>query len=1199
METITKTRCTKRSNTEKKSASNIGRRHSQTETNTHSVDLIQRSIGNQSMLYHQGVGNLARSVTSNDLCIQTKLKIGAADDKYEQEADRIATQVMTMPVDRYQPEYSTASISSTSIQRTCKTCQNGLSNDDEIPAGIQTLSAGFSPGLQRDAIEKEHNEQPGVVQTKAQSSSLAQTQSSLDSHAQGLPASAQGLMQGGAPLSPSVKGFFESRMGRDLRDVRVHTGETSSRHNAALNAHAFTIGHHVWLGQGASPSPSLLMAHELAHVVQQRQPPQLQRATKAGQNNTQNDPQSSVTTPADNSSTIRRAEFYWVPVGINKAMTGPLIHKELEAKLAPPDKPVDTEVGIPNADRYGNLGLGISGQADFYQSSPAKRIGVKFVTDPLGVVNCADGKPLGKAETLKGGGKTGQPKQRKGKLSGITKAPDTITLGELKPASKSQVNFGKRQLANYEKGIKFARNQTNCWSRKVNKGTDEWPDISFNRFDNTTLPITGDYVFNASAPLTNRNLAVATFRGAGEGVDVVFNPLTELRKPVKGGLYAKHTGKGVIAYFARPADPAAAISSPGVTTLKSAYANEATQLQNEVITPLKTGPVVQGLFRHRKSVLTKAPIFSADRTVALRTKKPKPPPKLVDPFPGIHSRWKTQHSNFSKSFKKGSNSQNQKALRFLELAYQTEASSDSAGVPKTSKRLPPRTASSITIPAKAGSKAKATTRQLPGLYSWMRAWSNPGIKFLGRLRKTFGGTFVWVANKVRDLRARLQGRIDGQRNKSKGGKSYAAIAIRAFWKAAVKIGGLLFRNTIKLLVQSLGQGLKNKMRALIPHDAQSLQQAVDGNFPQLKKIQIELENIKSTIKSKIEEVVTWFDTKFKGLIEFAKKARRYGKYIKWGMVILQCVSPPGWGCLKLFAKRLIASLIEEILNLCEVKKKFQSLVLATGWFNDIPKDLALGVANKVDALLPSKISPVFDKGVLKSAGAPRAEDLDCDSEPSGKYLAFLQLQQELEDKYGPDGYKAFIAAIKEYGIPDDRELSSEDIQKVRDDFLKSDVDPVMLREYLKSNPRKAFKNPKVVDMVDFLQHVKKTIRKARVKAAAKSVKKGGLKKMFAKLKPGQFYILPFTNEEIVAGKATSKQTIRRGTKGEAVKQAGVVDVSIDSSSLDCKKNTIDMTMVRVELFDTKGNPVTTAGLKGTTQKIRLDVGDWKDKLCKP
>ena len=50
----------------KKKASYIARRHHlQEEINTHSADLIQRSTGNQRLLYLQGVGKLLHSITSN------------------------------------------------------------------------------------------------------------------------------------------------------------------------------------------------------------------------------------------------------------------------------------------------------------------------------------------------------------------------------------------------------------------------------------------------------------------------------------------------------------------------------------------------------------------------------------------------------------------------------------------------------------------------------------------------------------------------------------------------------------------------------------------------------------------------------------------------------------------------------------------------------------------------------------------------------------------------------------------------------------------------------------------------------------------------------------------------------------------------------------------------------------------------------
>ena len=73
---------------------------------------------------------------------------------------------------------------------------------------------------------------------------------------------------GGAPLPPDVRAFYEPRFGRDFRDVRVHSGEAAERFNDDLNAHAFTFGSHIWMGAGASLQPSLLLAHELAHVVQ-------------------------------------------------------------------------------------------------------------------------------------------------------------------------------------------------------------------------------------------------------------------------------------------------------------------------------------------------------------------------------------------------------------------------------------------------------------------------------------------------------------------------------------------------------------------------------------------------------------------------------------------------------------------------------------------------------------------------------------------------------------------------------------------------------------------------------------------------------------------------------------------------------------------------------------------------------------------
>ncbi len=85
------------------------------------------------------------------------------------------------------------------------------------------------------------------------------------------------LKSGANPLPPSVRGFFEPRFGRDLSDVRIHTGHSDSQTAEALNARAFTLGHHLFFGAHQwAPQTARgrhLIAHELSHVVQQAGPP--------------------------------------------------------------------------------------------------------------------------------------------------------------------------------------------------------------------------------------------------------------------------------------------------------------------------------------------------------------------------------------------------------------------------------------------------------------------------------------------------------------------------------------------------------------------------------------------------------------------------------------------------------------------------------------------------------------------------------------------------------------------------------------------------------------------------------------------------------------------------------------------------------------------------------------------------------------
>jgi hypothetical protein len=82
---------------------------------------------------------------------------------------------------------------------------------------------------------------------------------------------------GGSPLEPGARSFLEQRMGQDFSDVRVHTGPKADESARSISAQAYTVGTDVVFRSGAYQPDTLagrhVLAHELAHVVQQRSGP--------------------------------------------------------------------------------------------------------------------------------------------------------------------------------------------------------------------------------------------------------------------------------------------------------------------------------------------------------------------------------------------------------------------------------------------------------------------------------------------------------------------------------------------------------------------------------------------------------------------------------------------------------------------------------------------------------------------------------------------------------------------------------------------------------------------------------------------------------------------------------------------------------------------------------------------------------------
>jgi hypothetical protein len=85
------------------------------------------------------------------------------------------------------------------------------------------------------------------------------------------------LASGGRPLDSATRSFMEPRFGYDFGSVQIHTDSRAAASAADLSARAYTVGNDIVFGDAAyqpgSSDGQRLIAHELAHVVQQSQGP--------------------------------------------------------------------------------------------------------------------------------------------------------------------------------------------------------------------------------------------------------------------------------------------------------------------------------------------------------------------------------------------------------------------------------------------------------------------------------------------------------------------------------------------------------------------------------------------------------------------------------------------------------------------------------------------------------------------------------------------------------------------------------------------------------------------------------------------------------------------------------------------------------------------------------------------------------------
>ena len=82
------------------------------------------------------------------------------------------------------------------------------------------------------------------------------------------------LRSPGQPLERDTQNFMESRLGHNFSQVRVHADTRASESARSIDSLAYTVGSNIVFASGhycpGTPTGQYLLAHELAHVIQQR-----------------------------------------------------------------------------------------------------------------------------------------------------------------------------------------------------------------------------------------------------------------------------------------------------------------------------------------------------------------------------------------------------------------------------------------------------------------------------------------------------------------------------------------------------------------------------------------------------------------------------------------------------------------------------------------------------------------------------------------------------------------------------------------------------------------------------------------------------------------------------------------------------------------------------------------------------------------
>ena len=265
-------------------------------TSLHPVLRLQQTAGNRAVARLHAGGYL-----------QAKLTIGAPEDIYEQEADRVAARVMR----RIGPGFLTsepAAVAGVPIQRQVEEEEEELlqargrdpvptlqrQEEEELEELLQARGRDPVPTLQRQ--EEEELEEllqarraspvpamqwQGFPEAEAalhlspasEPAPTAASESSMPAAAGDVESRLAAGRGSGQALDLGFRAELEGAFGYDFGGVRIHTGAAADELSGQVRAEAFTNERDIYFRAGryqpGTESGRFLLTHELTHVIQQ------------------------------------------------------------------------------------------------------------------------------------------------------------------------------------------------------------------------------------------------------------------------------------------------------------------------------------------------------------------------------------------------------------------------------------------------------------------------------------------------------------------------------------------------------------------------------------------------------------------------------------------------------------------------------------------------------------------------------------------------------------------------------------------------------------------------------------------------------------------------------------------------------------------------------------------------------------------